>query len=163
MARWQSPERVRPKHRLESMGLRAGVSLLRSLSEDRALAMGVSLADTLWRLGVRREVTEDNIRRAAGVAANETEVRDIARAAYHNLGRVFAEYARMPDMTDDDLRYRVSYDHIDRLRQMSEVFQSRGYLGGWDLLVVEDEGALHNEQAWSRRFPAAVEFLFPAD
>jgi len=53
-------------------------------------------------------------------------------------------------------------DHISALRRLQAVLQRRGFLGGWDLMVSEDEGARHNEKAWSRRFPAAVEFLFPA-
>jgi hypothetical protein len=29
------------------------------------------------------------------------------------------------------------------------------------LMVVEGEGDRHNEAFWSKRFPGAVEFLFP--
>ena len=54
-------------------------------------------------------------------------------------------------------------DAIDLLRRLQKVLQGRGFLGGWDLLLVEDEGGRHNEAAWARRFPAAVEFLFPAE
>jgi len=54
-------------------------------------------------------------------------------------------------------------DAVDLLRRLQKVLQGRGYLGGWDLLLVEDEGGQHNEAAWARRFPAAVEFLFPAE
>ncbi len=53
-------------------------------------------------------------------------------------------------------------DAIEALRRLQRLLQERGYVGGWDLMVVEAEGANHNEQAWARRFPAAVEFLFPA-
>jgi hypothetical protein len=36
--------------------------------------------------------------------------------------------------------------------------------GGDDIAVkfVEEPGAMHTESAWQARFPAAVEFLFPA-
>lgn len=54
-------------------------------------------------------------------------------------------------------------DHIDALRRLAGVLVGRGYVGGWDLLVVEGEGDRHNEAAWAARFPAAVEFLFPAE
>jgi len=53
-------------------------------------------------------------------------------------------------------------DHITALRLLSETLLGRGDLDSAHLLAVEDEGARHNEQAWARRFPAAVEFLFPA-
>ncbi|MCB1183194.1 phosphonate ABC transporter ATP-binding protein [bacterium] len=52
-------------------------------------------------------------------------------------------------------------DYVDALRRLADVLQERGYVGGWDLLVVEGEGDRHNEAAWAARFPAAVEFLFP--
>lgn len=52
-------------------------------------------------------------------------------------------------------------DTIDALRRMTALLAGRGFVGGWDLLAVEDEGAVHNEGAWARRLPGAVEFLFP--
>ena len=54
-------------------------------------------------------------------------------------------------------------DAIEDLRRLQLILQGRVFVGGWDLMVVEAEGAKHNEQAWARRFPAAVEFLFPAE
>ena len=54
-------------------------------------------------------------------------------------------------------------DYITALRRLGTLLSGLGYVGGWDLMIVEDEGARHNEQAWARRFPAAVEFLFPAE
>lgn len=53
-------------------------------------------------------------------------------------------------------------DHIAALRQLREVLIKRGSLVGENLMVVEDADARHNESAWSRRFPEAVTFLFPA-
>ena len=38
----------------------------------------------------------------------------------------------------------------------------RGWEAGQTILYTRDEGALHNEDAWARRLPAVLEFLFPA-
>ncbi len=53
-------------------------------------------------------------------------------------------------------------DPIDSLRRMQGILTNQGFVGGWDLLVVEGEGHRHNESYWSQRFPEAVKFLFPA-
>jgi len=54
-------------------------------------------------------------------------------------------------------------DSIDRLRHMRDILVGQGFVVGWDLMVVEGEGDRHNEAFWSKRFPGAVEFLFPGD
>lgn len=53
-------------------------------------------------------------------------------------------------------------DAIDSLRRVQDILTSQGFVGGWDLLVVEGEGHRHNEFYWAQRFPEAVQFLFPA-
>ena len=52
---------------------------------------------------------------------------------------------------------------IDDLRAMRDVMVEQGFVLGQDLKVVEDQGAGHNEAAWSTRFPEAVKYLFPPD
>lgn len=53
-------------------------------------------------------------------------------------------------------------DMIDDLRELRQALEARGFTEGTDLLVVEDDGARHNEAFWARRFPRAMRFLFPA-
>lgn len=52
-------------------------------------------------------------------------------------------------------------DHIDSLRRLTGILTGQGFVGGWDLMVVEGENHRHNEAYWAQRFPQAVEFLFP--
>lgn len=52
-------------------------------------------------------------------------------------------------------------DAIDDLRALRDALLLRGFTEGGDLRVVEDEGARHHETFWARRFPGAVQFLFP--
>ena len=37
----------------------------------------------------------------------------------------------------------------------------RGWERGQTLFYVRDEGAMHNEEAWARRLPETLQFLFP--
>jgi hypothetical protein len=52
-------------------------------------------------------------------------------------------------------------DHIDDLRAMRDVMVGQGFSLGDDLMVVEDEGGVHNEWYWAQRLPGALQFLFP--
>lgn len=52
-------------------------------------------------------------------------------------------------------------DNIDSLRSLAGILTGQGFVGGWDLMVVEGENHRHNEAYWAERFPQAVEFLFP--
>jgi len=45
------------------------------------------------------------------------------------------------------------------VRLLAELFIVRGYRAGENLLYVEELGAGHNEAAWGRRFPDALQFL----
>ena len=49
--------------------------------------------------------------------------------------------------------------YVTMVRHARDILVEKGYREGRDLLYVEDEGALHNEEAWARRFPRAVRFL----
>lgn len=66
-----------------------------------------------------------------------------------------------------DMGGRESDDPSDaslvNLRELAATLKKKGFIEGQDLLVVEDPPAHHNERAWSRRFPAALEFLFPPE
>lgn len=44
-------------------------------------------------------------------------------------------------------------------RRMRDLLLARGYQRGRDLMWVEEQGGMHNEAAWGRRFRAALPFL----
>ena len=56
-----------------------------------------------------------------------------------------------------------SQQAVDNLRDMEALLLEQGFVEGEDLRVVVDEGAGHNELAWSGRMPDILRFLFPAD
>jgi predicted alpha/beta superfamily hydrolase len=49
--------------------------------------------------------------------------------------------------------------YVDGVRALLAALTERGYALGRNLMYVEDEGALHNEEAWARRLPDALRFL----
>jgi len=50
---------------------------------------------------------------------------------------------------------------VEDLRALRDQLASNGWTLGTDLVSFEDEGARHNESAWSARFPEVLRFLFP--
>lgn len=52
-------------------------------------------------------------------------------------------------------------DYIDDLRAMRDLMVGQGFVLDDDLMVVEDEGGVHNEWYWAQRFPVALQYLFP--
>jgi predicted alpha/beta superfamily hydrolase len=48
---------------------------------------------------------------------------------------------------------------MKRLRRLRRLLVKKGYREGIDLRLVEEAGARHEEAAWRRRLPGAVEFL----
>ncbi|MFH1502741.1 MAG: alpha/beta hydrolase-fold protein [Candidatus Eisenbacteria bacterium] len=52
-------------------------------------------------------------------------------------------------------------DYIDDLRAMRDIMVGQGFVLDEDLMVVEDEGGVHNEWHWAQRFPGTLQFLFP--
>lgn len=53
-------------------------------------------------------------------------------------------------------------DIIELHRRMRDTLMDEGLSIPGRLKYVEDEGAVHNERAWSARFPRALQFLFPS-
>ncbi len=52
-------------------------------------------------------------------------------------------------------------DYIDDLRAMRDLMIGQGFVLDDDLMVVEDEGGVHNEWYWAQRFPVTLQYLFP--
>lgn len=74
--------------------------------------------------------------------------------------RVYADMGTRESRVLQDADGNGADDAIDALRRLRDVLERRLRDPG-GLLVVEDEGAIHNEAAWTRRLPGALEFLFP--
>lgn len=49
--------------------------------------------------------------------------------------------------------------YVISVRKMRELLEKKGYISGDNLHYVEDEGGIHNERDWAKRFPGAIRFL----
>lgn len=64
--------------------------------------------------------------------------------------------------TAEDSDPKKSEEAADRVRRLEKILQAKG-LGPARLKVVVEEGAHHDETAWSRRLPDALLFLYASD
>ena len=84
-------------HALEALLLRVTAGALRGMSWRTSLGFGARLGDALRVAGLRRRVAEDNLARVEpGWEPAERE--RILREHYRELGRIAAEYARLPEL-----------------------------------------------------------------
>jgi predicted alpha/beta superfamily hydrolase len=75
--------------------------------------------------------------------------------------RVWLDMGTAEDSTDRN-RDEVP-DLIELHRRARNILMDKGLSIPRRLRYVEDEGAVHNERAWSSRFPRAVAYLFPPE
>jgi predicted alpha/beta superfamily hydrolase len=73
--------------------------------------------------------------------------------------RLWLDMGTAEDSTDRD-RDGVP-DIIQLHRRVRDILMEKGLTIPGRMRYVEDEGAVHNERAWSARFPRALQFLFP--
>lgn len=138
MARWRMPERVSLSHRFEALGIRIGVGLFKAVPHRVALRLGGALGTAAYHLGVRRTVALENIRLASGVAAHGEAPR-VAREAYRNLGRTFAEYARLPRTSLTELKTRIHFEGLEHMQSAlargKGVVAVSGHFGSLELMA----------------------------
>ncbi len=130
---------ARLSHRLEYLAAVAGVTLANSLSARAADSLGAglgSVAYLLWRS--RRRVATDNLKHAFGAALTDTEIRDVVKRVFRNIGRTVVEFARFRTLGRDGAERIV----IGECRDMLERIHAEGkgalfitaHFGNWELL-----------------------------
>ena len=85
----------RVDHALETAALRGAAAMLRAMPRPLALGVGASLGTLVRMAGLRRRVAEANLARAFP-ERDAAWRRDVLAAHYRELGRVAADYARLP-------------------------------------------------------------------
>lgn len=73
--------------------------------------------------------------------------------------RVWIDMGTAEDRTDRDGDGVA--DIIQLHRRVRDILMEKGLSIPGRLKYIEDEGAVHNERAWSARFPRALQFIFP--
>ncbi len=140
MTRRGSAEQIRLSHRLEALALRGGLGLLGTLSRERAIRVGARLGELVWRLGVRRRVVMENLAGTPDLCATHAEQKELARACYRNIGRVIADYARLPRLRSTDYRRIIRYEgleHIvDTMKEGNGLIALSGHFGSLELMAL---------------------------
>ncbi|MEK7775690.1 MAG: lysophospholipid acyltransferase family protein [Candidatus Zixiibacteriota bacterium] len=82
-------------HRCEYWIIKLAVGFAKSLSSSLADKLGIGLGRvTYYMWGRRRRIALENLRHAFGSQKSESELRDIARSVFENIGRTLVEFAR---------------------------------------------------------------------
>ncbi len=84
-------------HTLESLLLQTATGAVRGVSWRTSLGLGARLGDAARALGLRRRVAERNLELASPGWDAAERVR-ILRDHYREVGRIAAEYARLPEL-----------------------------------------------------------------
>ena len=67
---------------------------------------------------------------------------------------------RLPPDTPNQLFHHGSWKYRRDVSRTAALLRRRGFRAGQHLLYVEEEDGRHHEEAWRRRFPEALAFLF---
>jgi len=125
-------------HLIEALLLRAAAAGFRATGWQRSLGVGARIGDAARAFGLRRRVAEDNLARVApGWDAPERE--RILREHYRELGRVAAEYARMPELVQaapgEVVSAIVGLEHLEAATARGRgVILMTGHFGNFELL-----------------------------
>lgn len=129
-------EQARLKHRVEYAAFRAGLAGGRLLSDEQAAAVGAALGRTGYRLGIKKDVVEGNLRIAFPDAAPQW-IEATARAAYAHLGRETMAMLRLSFTSREEVLERTRIVGEDQVRASWELGRGivlvAGHLGNWEI------------------------------
>jgi predicted alpha/beta superfamily hydrolase len=81
--------------------------------------------------------------------------------------RLLADVAAAPGRTRARIWLDIGTDEgrdpaapVADARMLRDALVAKGWVLGQDLAYTEDPGAKHGEEAWARRFPQALQFLY---
>lgn len=129
---------VKFAHRLEGALLRALMAGACSTSWRASLRLGAGLGDLFGGIGVRARVARNNLERAFP-EKSVAERGAILASHYRELGRVFMEYARLPELArsrEGEIVASVSgLEHLERARVAGRgAILLTGHYGNFELL-----------------------------
>jgi KDO2-lipid IV(A) lauroyltransferase len=132
-----APKTPTLSHRLEYVGTRAVVGLLRLLGWRGASWIGGRIARFVYKpVGIRRGVVERQIA-AAFPELSHAEVESLAARSYDSLGRTSIETAIMPGTAREQILARVDrvegWEHVEAgLANGKGIILVTGHLGNWE-------------------------------
>lgn len=129
-------ERPTLVHRFEYGALRAVLAASARMGERRAERLGARLGMAVHALGIRRDITLDNLRHAFP-EANEERIARLARASYAHLGRELIVTLRLRATSPQALIERSTMHGFDAVLEAREagggVVLVTGHLGNWEV------------------------------
>jgi KDO2-lipid IV(A) lauroyltransferase len=134
-----SAKASRPIHHLEAWGAALSFGALAVLPLDWASALGGALGRLVGpSLGISRRA-RDNIQRALP-GLSESEIADVIRGMWDNLGRVAAEYPHLRDIRVFEPGGRVEtqgVEHMDRaVAAGRRMIIFSGHLANWEIAML---------------------------
>ncbi len=116
------------------------VGFFKILPRQIALKAGEYMAVMPYYLSSRhRKITLDNLMIAYGNDKNELERKKIAKASFKNLGRVMAEFSRMPSYNKgfiDKIIEIEDWDNFENaIKKGKGIVFLTGHLGNWELMA----------------------------
>jgi Kdo2-lipid IVA lauroyltransferase/acyltransferase len=122
------------RHAIEYAAVRGALSVAGSLPSSVTHPIGASAGWLAYALGIRRDVSVDNIRRALHVP--ESEAKRIARRSYQNLGRGMMDFAAFGRWSRGELLAKVTVDGVENLAAAREAGRGAvivaGHFGSWE-------------------------------
>jgi KDO2-lipid IV(A) lauroyltransferase len=124
------------RHRAEYALARALEGAVSALPEGAADAFGARLGAAVYRMGIRRPVVEDNLRRAFP-EASEAWLDGVARGAYRHLGREAAAMLRLSRLDRAAVVERTiprGWDELQgALAEGNGAILFTGHYGNWEI------------------------------
>lgn len=123
-------------HHAEFAALRSVIFLADRVGDARAQRLGERLGLAVHRMGIRRDITLDNLRNAFP-GEGEEWIRDLARRCYAHLGREMVVTLRLQGTTPQELVRRSTVQGLDAVIRATESGQGAvlvtGHLGNWEV------------------------------
>jgi len=124
-------------HRLQYFALILFSLPLRWLPRRARSAGGAFLGQLIYLIGIRRKVTEQNLR-AAFPSMPTGAVRQVCARVYRHFGRVAVSFVALPRISTKDLGKWIYFDGLDVLQQILHegkggIFYS-GHIGNWEVM-----------------------------
>jgi Kdo2-lipid IVA lauroyltransferase/acyltransferase len=125
------------RHKLEEQALLGLGAAFRRLPRSLGLALGESLGDLVYLLGIRSQVTRENLR-SAFPEWSAKEVRRTAHRCYRHFGALLAEFSRLPLLRSENVSSLVDFEGWEILDQALQAGKGgivvTGHLGNWELM-----------------------------
>ena len=121
-------------HRAEWAVLRTVIGLADRMGQRRAERLGERLGRAVWTLGMRRDVTLDNLRHAFP-DRDEVWIRNVAKRSYAHLGREMIVTLRFQHATREEIVERTRITGLEDIRAAiaagTGAVLVTGHLGNW--------------------------------